>query len=114
MAVSLNGKNLLRSIFRRFERNLWFHIMSKASQGLEGHDFWTRALWMTLNSSSQDFKSGVGQNYFFLNDRQHQCNDGDGDDDVLKDDNDGEGETQAAAKTACWSAAHRNSGRVPV
>ena len=113
MAVSLNGKNLLSSIFRRFERNLWFHIMSKASQGLEGHDFWTRALWMTLNSSSHDFKSGLGQNYVF-SEVTDSTNDGDGDDDDLKDDNDGEGEIQAAAETACWSTVHRNSERVPV
>ena len=86
---------------------------SKASQGLEGHDFWTAALWMTLNSSSHDFKSGLGQNYVF-SEVTDSTNDGDGDDDDLKDDNDGEGEIQAAAETACWSPAHRNSGRVPV
>ena len=100
--------------------------MIKASLGLEGHDFWTAALWMTLNSSSQDFKSGLGQNYVF-SEVTDSTNDGDGDDDDLKDDNDGdgddgdhkgdndgEGEIQAAAETACWSPAHRNSGRVPV
>ena len=86
---------------------------SKASQGLEGHDFWTAALWMTLNSSYQDFKSGLGRNYEF-SEVTDSTNDGDGDDDDLKDDNDGEGEIQAAAETACWSTVHRNSERVPV
>ena len=55
---------------------------------------------MTLNSSSQDFKSGLGQNYVF-SEVTDSTNYGDGDDDDLKDDNDGEGEIQAAADTAC-------------